>query len=179
MKINLINFVLFQIGWFACVMSAANYIPLIGLCFAIIIMFIHIKLSPNPTNEIILLIVAMVIGLVWDSFIVYAGWINYTSGMMSNYLAPYWIIALWGLFATTVNVSLNWLKEKTIIAMLFGAIAGPLAYYAGYKLGALTFTDFNMAMIALSIGWAIFTPFLLSFTDLYHHYVQNKMRATS
>ena len=42
-----------------------------------------------------------------------------------------------------------------------GAVAGPLAYYGGHRLGAVNFTDMNMALLYLAIGWSIFTPLLL------------------
>jgi len=176
MKRNLINFTLFQIGWFACVLSAANQLALIGLVVAILIMVIHIKLSTSRYSEIILLITAMAIGTVWDSAIVVMGWLSYESGMFSSYFAPYWIIAMWGLFATTVNVSLSWMKDNTLLATIFGGIVGPLAYYAGFKLGAVNINNLHMAMISLSIGWAFFTPLLLKFTDIFKISSQSPMR---
>jgi len=176
MKRNLINFILFQIGWFACVLSAANQIALIGLIVAVFIMFIHIQISSNRNSEILLLITAMVIGAIWDSAIVLIGWLSYESGMFSPYFAPYWIIAMWGLFATTVNISLSWMKDKILLAAIFGGVAGPLAYYAGFKLGAVNINNFDMAMISLSIGWAFFTPLLLKFTDFFRKRSEINMR---
>lgn len=160
----LLNFVLFQIGWFACVLSAAAGTPLVGVGVAAVIIAIHLVMVKQKQHEIILIISAMMIGLVWDSFLVWRNWIDYPSGMMVANIAPHWIVVMWGLFATTLNVSLAWLKQKLALAAMLGAVAGPLAYYAGYKLNALQFNDMNVTLIALAIGWALFTPLLIRLT---------------
>lgn len=160
----LLNFVLFQIGWFACVLSAAAGNPMLGVGVAAVIIAIHLAMANQKQHEIILIISAILTGLVWDSFLVWQNWIDYSSGMMITNAAPYWIVVMWGLFATTLNVSLAWLKQKMVLAALLGAVAGPLAYYAGFKLNALQFNDTTVALIALAIGWALFTPLLMRLT---------------
>ena len=161
MKNIILNIILFQVGWFACVLTAANNIAAVGALISVMILITHVKLSVNARKEIRIISIAMLIGLVWDSILVSTGLLNYQSGMVASFLAPYWIVLMWALFATTINSSLAWLKEKLIIAAIFGAISGPLAYYAGAKLGAVVFVSETNALIALSVGWAIFTPLLL------------------
>jgi len=160
-----LNIVLFQLGWFACVLTAANNIAIVGALISLAIIAIHLKLSVSAKKELRIILIAMVIGLVWDSLLVSTGWINYQSGIMVSFFAPYWIVLMWALFATTLNSSLAWLKDKLIVAAIFGAVSGPLAYYAGAKLGAVIFMNELFALIALSIGWAIFTPLLLMLTS--------------
>lgn len=161
MNYMIVNIILFQLGWFACVLSAASNQPLLGAIAAIAIIGVHLFISKQYKEEIRLIVVAMMIGLVWDSFIVSMGWITYQSGMVFSFMAPYWIILMWALFAMTINFSMSWLKEKLLLAAAFGAIAGPLAYYAGMKLGAVEFNNVMNSLISLSVGWAIFTPLLL------------------
>lgn len=160
----LLNFILFQLGWFACVLSAAAGQPLLGVAVAAVIIVIHLFMAQQKQNEIILLVSAMLTGLVWDSLLVWRGWIDYSAGMLITNMAPYWIVVMWALFATTLNVSLAWLKQKLLYAAVLGAIAGPLAYYAGFKLNALQFGDMPVALMALAIGWALFTPLLMRLT---------------
>jgi hypothetical protein len=71
------------------------------------------------------------------------------------------MVALWVAFATTLNASMNWLKGRRLLAFVFGAVGGPLAYFAGAKLGGVTFHDPAMALAALALGWAIITPVLV------------------
>ena len=71
------------------------------------------------------------------------------------------MVALWAIFATTLNVSLRSLRPHRWLAALLGAIGGPVAYYAGARLGALEFGTPAPALAAIGIGWAILTPALL------------------
>jgi hypothetical protein len=160
-----INFVLFQIGWFACVLGGAHNYPAIGSFVALFIIACHLFFANEWYLELLLVISAMILGFAWDSYLVYQKWISYSHGQFSPDTAPYWIVVMWGLFTTTLNVSLNWLKTRLVYSVMFGAIGGPLAYYAGARLGALEFTAPTNALIALSVGWAIFTPVLLHLTN--------------
>ena len=162
MRSNLINFVLFQLGWFACVLSSAAMMPWIGAVVATLVIAYHLYTADQLAVELKLLAVAMLIGLLWDSLLVSSQLLQYASGMVIPNAAPYWIIIMWALFATTLNRSLGWLKQKRVLAMVLGAVAGPLAYYAGANLGALTFLDQNQALIALAVGWGLFTPVLVA-----------------
>lgn len=162
MNYMILNIILFQLGWFACVLSAASNQPVFGAVIAVVIISAHLFISKQYKEELRIITVAMAIGLVWDSLIVSMGWITYQSGMIVNFMAPYWIVLMWALFATTLNFSMSWLKGKLLLAAIFGAIAGPLAYYAGVKLGAVEFNNAMYSLISLSIGWAIFTPLLLN-----------------
>lgn len=162
MRESIINFILFQIGWFACILSSAANYPLYGVLVASLVIGYHLYCARQPLNEIYLILTAMLIGTVWDSLLVGLSLLDYSTGMLVPNTAPYWIVVMWALFATTINVSLRWLKDKYSIAILLGAVAGPLAYYGGARMGAVNFVDTTSALIALAIGWAIFTPLLIA-----------------
>ncbi len=40
-----------------------------------------------------------------------------------------------------------------VLGAMFGAVGGPLAYYAGEKLGAFTYADPLLALGAQAVGW--------------------------
>lgn len=157
----LINFFTFQIGWFACVLGGAYGLPWVGTGIALVIVAWHLTRAARPGQELLLVFIAAMIGLMFDSLLVTLGWLAYPSGTLIDGAAPHWIVALWMLFATTLNVSLSWLKQNLPIAIVFGAIGGPLAYWGGAKLGALTLLSPAPGLIALAIGWAVFTPILV------------------
>jgi hypothetical protein len=75
-------------------------------------------------------------------------------------MVPTWIFALWGLFASTLNLSLSWLKHYKLLAVIFGLIGGPLADIAGERLNAVQLIS-PYALISLAIGWALLTPLSL------------------
>ena len=117
-----------------------------------------------------LILVVAAIGYVVDSALVATEWIAYPNGALIPGTAPVWIVAMWVVFATTLNVSLAWLKRSLPLAILFGAIGGPLAYVAGAALGGLVFLRQMPALIALSLGWAAITPLLLWIADRHDGY---------
>lgn len=155
-----VNFVAFQIGWFSCVLGAANGLPLIGPVVVLAIIALHLKKASQPTRELTLILLAGLLGAIWDSLLVATGWIAYPNGTLVTGTAPYWIVAMWMMFATTLNVALKWLRGSLLMAATLGGIAGPLAYYGGAKLGGLQFNDVNSALIALACGWAVLMPTL-------------------
>jgi hypothetical protein len=163
----LINVALFQIGWFTCVWSAAVNQPWIGVLVVVGVVAVHLWRSPVPQREAQLIVLALGIGSVFDSALVWQGWLKYSSGILAPQLAPTWIIALWGLFATVLNVSLRWMRGRWAAAALFGAFGGPAAYYGGLRLGALEFGDLSAGLTALAIGWAALTPLLLALSARY------------
>jgi len=162
MKRSLLNFVAFQIGWFACVLSAANGLPLLGLLVVSLVVTLHVRFSEWRSHELILVGLSIVVGLVFDSLLVISGWLQYPSGVLFPGTAPYWILAMWALFATTLNVSMSWLKGKAFLASVLGAIFGPLSYMAGQRLGAIEFVNSQSAIIALAIIWALVMPLLVT-----------------
>ena len=70
------------------------------------------------------------------------------------------------LFATTLNVSMRWLRGRDMLAAFFGLIGGPLTYLAGQKLGGIVLVDQFAALLALGIGWAVMMPILLRLSEV-------------
>ena len=160
------NFLGFQLGWLACVLTAANNQPVIGVVAAVIIVATHVYFMQDKVNTLISLFVISFLGIIWDSILTQQQILVFTSGLITNNLAPYWIMAMWFLFATTLNVSLRWLHGHYVYAMLLGAIAGPLAYQAGSALGAVIIPDSMQANIVLAAGWAVLMPLMMKTADL-------------
>ena len=157
-----VNFLLFQLAWFACVLGGANAMPWLGPLVVLGVVAYHLTRAAAPRPEAALLVTAGLIGAVFDSALVSTGWLIYPSGQWLPSMAPYWIIAMWVAFATTLNVSLTWLRGRMLLAVAFGAAGGPAAYYAGAKLGGVTFGEPLLGLTALAVGWASITPLLVA-----------------
>jgi hypothetical protein len=164
---KLANFVLFQIGWFACVLGGAHDRPWLGTGIALSIVAWHVARSARPLDELIVVLLAAGIGTAADSALVTAGWVGYRSGTLVPGTAPHWIVAMWMLFATTLNSSLAWLRGSTLLAVALGAVGGPLAYWGGARLGAMQFLAPLAATVALAVGWAVLTPLLVRLARRY------------
>ncbi len=156
-----LNVALFQAGWFACVLGASHGLPWFGAIAATIIVFWHVARAARPAMELRLVGVAAGMGALFETVLVQSGWISFPGGALVDGIAPYWMVAMWALFATTLNVSLRWLRPHGWLAALLGAVGGPAAYYAGARLGALDLTFAGAALAAIAIGWAMLTPLLL------------------
>lgn len=156
-----VNLAASEAGWFACVSGAANGMPWIGPVVVLALVAMHLRLSKRPGPEIRLMLSAVLIGLVADSLLVVSGLVSYPAGTFIEGLAPYWILAMWALFATTLNVSMKWLRNRNILAAALGAVCGPLAYFAGEKLGAITFNQPVLGLVALAVIWAAAMPLLV------------------
>ncbi len=161
MKSLLINLTLFQVGWFACVFSAAAGVPLIGVAAVAVAVIVHLVLSENPRSEGILMFLAIALGVSWESALVAAGVVSYEVGNLLPGMAPYWIVAMWVLFATTLNSSMRWLRKSLPLAIATGAIGGPMSYFAGLKFGAINFSDTGVALALIGVGWAVLLPLMV------------------
>lgn len=159
------NFIAFQLGWFACVLGAANGLPWSGPLVASAVVALHLGLSRRPGRELRLVGAAMLLGLLVDSLLMATGWLIYPTGQWLPGLAPYWIVAMWGLFATTLNVSMVWLRGRPVLTALMGGIGGPLSYLAGEKLGAIVLAPPLPALIALALAWALAMPLLMRLAE--------------
>lgn len=161
------NFVAFQLGWFAIVLGAAYGLPWAGTAAALAIVAWHLRRAARPGAELALVLAAAGVGALWDSLLAALGLVEFPNGTIVAGAAPYWMVALWMLFATTLNLSLAWLKRNLLLAAALGAIGGPLAYLAGARLGALVFVEQNAALGALAVGWALLTPLLVALARRY------------
>ena len=166
----IINFVLYEFAWFASVLGAANNLPWLGVQVVIAVLAWHFVQAQQATPEFILLVIALLIGGLFDQILLSTGLISYESHGWSNNLVPAWILTMWAGFITLLNISLRWMRGRWVLAMLFGAIGGPLAYMGAAKLGAVSLNAVPTSFVALSVGWAILTPLLLVLSEKFDGY---------
>ncbi len=157
----LINAVAFKVAWLSTIFGGANELPAVGPLVVMVAVAIHLTRAHEPRRELTLILLTGAIGLSWDSVMVAGGWLEYPSGTFVAGLAPYWILGMWMLFATTLNVSFRWLHSRPVVACAMGAIFGPLSYLAGSAAGAVDIVQPAAVYLALSVGWAILMPGLL------------------
>ena len=159
------NFLLFQLGWFACVLGGAYDQALLGSLIALSIIAYHCYRAPDTIKEGRLLLLALIIGLVFESIITSQGIARYSNGQILDFMAPLWMILMWPLFATTLNLSMRWMKGLSpILVAIIGALFAPLAYYAGNRLGAVTYDDITISLVIIAMAWAALLPVLVRFS---------------
>jgi len=156
-----IYFIVGQFGWFACVLSAAHDVPWIGVAVTLVLVAVHLARVDRRVPELKLLASVIAIGAVWESVPVAAGLLVYPNGTVLPGAAPYWILALWALFAAQFNTTFGWLKSRMLLASVLGAVAGPLSFRGGAALGAVRFAQPLAATLTLAAGWAVLLPVLI------------------
>lgn len=160
---SIINFVAFQVGWFACVLGAARGWPVAGPAAVLAIVLLHIVLYRSPRRDIPLFIAVGVLGWAADSLLVVTGLLSFPEHARLGGPSTIWMAMMWVNFATVVNASLGWLRGRPLLAAAFGLTGGPAAYWAGASLGAVTLPAGAVwGLLAVGAEWAIAMPVLLA-----------------
>ena len=156
------NFVVFQVGWFTCVLGAAHHHPWLGPVVVFFLLGLHLWQMPNSLNALCTILWVGLLGCIVDSALGYAGVLVFRDSLIASWLCPPWLIAVWMIFATTLRSSLSWLVGRYSIAAVLGGIFGPLSYYAGQEFGSLSLgLNVGVAVTILSVLWAILMPLLV------------------
>lgn len=155
---KLCNLLLYQLGWFSCVLGAAWGHPLGGAGLALLPLLIHLWLVEDRRREVRLLLVAALGGVMFDGGQQELGLLHFKPDALGLTL-PLWVPLIWAQFATLFRFSLAWLSGRYLLGALLGALGGPLAYAAGVRLGAAGFgVSPPLSLLALGVVWALVVP---------------------
>ena len=150
----LLNVLLYQIVWFLCVFKE-NQGALIGLVFLVA----HLFFSPCRIKDMRMMAVLLAIGTLIDGTLHLAGFMTYNVQALP---IPFWLAVVWLALATLPHHSLKWLKGRILLSSLLGALGGPLAYWAGVKAGAASFTlPVIFSLTLLAVIWGVLWPFTM------------------
>ncbi len=160
MFVKLFNYLSYYAGWLACVYGAAHGISEVGVGVVGLLLLIHFVLTHTLREEILMIVAIGILGTLVDSLQAASGLLVYQSRYaFAPWLGPIWITAIWVLFASTINWSFGWLKGRTWLAAVLGAIGGPVSYAAGERIGAVHYQyDFAVTMLALAAIWSVVLP---------------------
>jgi hypothetical protein len=160
------NFLMFYAGWFACVAGAGRKALWAGPAAAAVLLLAHLALAPHRAREGALVLVVGLFGFTVDTLQASAGIYSFSGTSVLPWLCPPWMAALWMLFATTLNGSMQWLAGRYRLAAVLGALFGPLSYLAGERLGAIALSsDTVVSLGAIAIVWALVMPALLAIRE--------------
>ena len=156
-----INLGSFKLVWWSCVLSARAGAEWIGFGVLAAAVALHLFLSRSRGSEARLLALAAVIGYCVDSIAGLTGTLVFEAGRQPAFLAPLWVAALWMNFATTLNTSLRWLRNRVWMAVAMGAASGPMAYAAGAALGIVSIPNPITGVAILAVLWGVTLPVLV------------------
>ena len=156
---NLINFVLFYAGWFACIYGLALQMPWLGPLSAIGVVFVHLALRSFHRGEALAIAAITTIGPLIEGALVLLG--------VATFSQSFWLIApslmgLWAIFGTTLDGSLGWLAKRPLLAVIFGAVGAPFSYLAADVIGAVELDAVAWKWIAsVAVLWGVGFPALV------------------
>jgi hypothetical protein len=157
---RLANAALFQLGWFACVLSPQQ--PWL-LLVPLLVLGAHLRWLSSWAAEGQLLLYSLLIGVTLDSALLHLGLFDFGQPRL---LVPLWLALLWPLLASTLRHSLAWTARPWWRASLLGAISAPLSYYAGAQLAGVALPyGTPLSLLLLGLLWAAVLPFLQGLAD--------------
>ncbi|MBT0625659.1 DUF2878 family protein [Pseudomonas fluorescens] len=151
---SLANAVLFQCGWFACVLGGdSGWLLVVGAVLAI-----HLLWISSWSREGRVILAVTLLGTVVDTALRTFGVFHFS---FPGPLIPFWLVLLWALLATTLRHCLAWSAQPWWRASVLGAVGGPLSYYAGSQLAGVNF-GYGTAptLVGLALLWALVFPVL-------------------
>ena len=158
----------FQAVWLASALSAARGVSWPGGCVAIAFLLAVLALDGWPRGLMVAAAASAALGLVVEGALSASGLVRYGGAWPASWPAPLWIVLLWAAFATTLAPLRAMLGSRWMpAAAVLGLAAGPLAYLAGERLGALTIGQPPMvAYSVVAAVWCLALPLLISVSRL-------------
>lgn len=175
---SLFNWLGYQLVWLCAVYGASHGHALLGPTALALFAIMHLARAHDVRGEMRLMFAAVLLGMLLDGTLSWLGWLQYAgkSPAFPPDGAPLWILSLWAAFALTLNHSLGFLRPRPWLAVLFGALGGPLAYLlAARSWGAVRFTvPAWHGLLVLALGWTLAMPLLAM---LARHWMRKSHRA--
>jgi hypothetical protein len=148
--------VLYHVAWLACVKEPTLKLDGLGLITVTFSTLIHLALFPQRSLLLRTAAWASVWGLFADAVLMRSGVLVFASPIAGGWLPPVWMVALWWNFGLLCVAALDWLAKSPQWAVLFGVVGGPLAYYGGAAMGAVTFgVPLPYALTAVAVEWGL------------------------
>jgi hypothetical protein len=163
---SLLAFISFNLGWWVCMIGAKFGWPLAGPIYCVFALSLHLWVFPNPRAELAFVLIMTLIGSILDSALMYFGLFQFRPIALD--MAPPWLIAMWALFAMTMETS-NRLRGRIWLLMLMSAVTAPLSYFAGEILDKILYArPLWMSLGIHGLIWAFLMPGLYEIRDWCH-----------
>ncbi|MFB4371360.1 MULTISPECIES: DUF2878 domain-containing protein [unclassified Pseudomonas] len=160
MSRNLLNALLFLIGWLACLLGGGDWLWVIA-----VVLLVHLIRLGNWQREGKLLMSAFLFGSAVESFLLQLGVLDFGA---PRQLIPLSHALVWLLVGTTLCHGLAWTARPWWRASLVGAVLALLTHGAslGFALVQLPYGN-AVTLALLAVIWAAMLPLLHGFARLY------------
>ena len=154
---------IFDFGWFACVLSGARGYLLIPIAAATAVIGINLwLLRGRLVDELRVILWITLVGFIVESINLTTGVFTLTHPTSYPWLCPAWLLLLWPMFATMLRGPLTWLSGRYWLSVLLGAIFAVPNYFVGERLGAVSLNSHLLYTVTvLVLVWAIAMPLMV------------------
>lgn len=161
------NALAYQAVWFTAILWGN-----LGAVAGCLIILILITTSEHKREDLKMIAFLMFLGFLVDGTLQQIGFFTFRS---AAWPIPFWLLVIWLGLAMTIHHSLSWFKDKLMLAALFGSLGGPVAYWAGTRMGAATFNwSLQTSLLVLALIWALIFPTIMLFSALLQKNYQKK-----
>ena len=150
----LIDFVIFQIAWFCCVLATLSPIPQLLPILGLSLVLIRTLICRRLTQVLPFTLACLLMGVLGDASLVHLGLLSFDP-YPSLFGAPLWMIALWLNFGLMLRPLFTWFLDHCGRGIIGFSLGGLVAYYSGQKLGVLTLTIDFQSHLGVAVEWAI------------------------
>ena len=151
-----------QVGWFSCVQGASNGRPVLGPVVVLLVVGLYGFWVTAGWPFLRSAVRVIAIGVVADGLLAMTGVISFSPIANVGWPSPLWMVALWLNIVPALDDLGSFLGPGIMVPAIAGAICGPLAYFAGSALGALTLASpIPGALGIIGLEWAVAMPLLL------------------
>lgn len=144
---NVLNGVLFQMTWFACVLGGAAGTSIWGFA-AVALLLGHSAFAGTLSRDMILASAAAAVGFLVETFWIRSGVLDYGGAMV----APVWIVLLWVAVGLSLNHCLSMFQSRPWLGGSLAGLGAPLSYLGGERLGAVSIAD-PLQLLWISVAW--------------------------
>ena len=144
------NGILFQAGWFLCVLLG-DQAALWVVPTSLVIFWLFFS---RAVKDYLLILSILAFGIAGDVLVGVFGILQYPDNSVT---APLWMISLWVLFATTIPWSLRWLTDSRFKFIALSTLGGTTSYFAGVRLSDIEFGySFNISVLLILLTWFLY-----------------------
>lgn len=179
---NLVYALVFQVGWFICIMAgnlaAFGYTVIFLICHFYVVL--KSDKETNASKEIFWVIFISSFGLCIEIISFSIGLLRSdTPGISFSQLSlpPLWLFFLWVMFSLALRTCLSFLFKKPIVSYLLCFVFVPINYYAGAKLNddVSLAEPYLLKLALIAIMWILF---LWCITQLKRRYFEELFNAS-
>ena len=151
----LIDLVVFQVGWFACVIGSADttyplFFPIVGFLFVLS----RIAITGRFRSAFPFFVASTALGMVGDSLLVRLDLLAFYADPTVGG-APIWMIFLWANFGLMLRPLFSWFLQTQARCLIGFSLGGLIAYFSGWQLDRLAFTTVPFSSLAIAFEWAM------------------------